>query len=103
MKPEIATLADEIWNQLAEASLVEHPMLINIIYDDVVTKEDSNNHKVCIVVFSRNPQKSLCKNSRWFSQKAIRIAISSILLPHNKHFFCGSFNSFVPLADSPRL
>lgn len=33
------------------ASLVEHPILINVYYNDVVKNEDSNNQNVCIVVF----------------------------------------------------
>jgi hypothetical protein len=40
MEPNIAALADERWDELAEASHVEYPIQIKAYYDDTVKKED---------------------------------------------------------------
>jgi hypothetical protein len=40
MEPDIAALADEIWDKLAEDADVEHPIQIKAYYDDTVKKED---------------------------------------------------------------
>jgi hypothetical protein len=52
MEPDVEALADEMWNELAEASLVEHSMQIKG-YDDVVKKEALNNNKV--VLYFKKP------------------------------------------------
>jgi len=44
MEPNIAALADKIWDELAEASHVEHPIQIKAYYDDTGLKEDPYNN-----------------------------------------------------------
>ncbi len=42
----IVNLAEEIWNELVEASHIKQPMQAEPFYNDVVKKEDPNNSKV---------------------------------------------------------
>lgn len=42
----VPNVADDIWKELVEASLIEHPTQIRCYYDEVVKKEDLSNPKV---------------------------------------------------------
>jgi len=46
VEPSIAALADEIWDELALASHVVHPIQIKVYYDETVKREDPDNNKV---------------------------------------------------------
>lgn len=42
----LATVADDIWDELVDASRIEPPLQIKGYYDDIVKKEDPSNPKV---------------------------------------------------------
>jgi hypothetical protein len=44
----IPAIADEVWNELVEASNIEHPLQIKEYYNEVVKKEDEANPKVFV-------------------------------------------------------
>jgi len=42
----VASVSEEIWNDLVVASRIEQPMQVKPFYNDMVKKEDPNNNKV---------------------------------------------------------